>query len=84
MKHKNRAPNNYGVVKRTSNKDHIIIENCINAYVDAGNDIKGMWRYLSQVIATKEITEPYAKICAYEAMNVIKSSERIYNKIIGE
>lgn len=83
-KPRNRAPDNYGNVRRSKEHTHVLIENCINAYVDAGNDIKGVWDYLKQVIATGDITEPYAKVICYEAMNVIKSSERFYNNLLKE
>lgn len=82
MKNRNRAPNYCGVVKRNSQRDHVLQENCINAYVDAGNDIKGIWNYLRTVIDAGDITEPYAKIICYEAMNTIKSSERFYKQLI--
>lgn len=74
MKHKNKHSPNY---------DRVIIENCINAYVDSGNTIAGMWEYLSRLIAIGDITEPYAKEKSVEALNVIKSSERMYKNILG-
>lgn len=79
---RNRAPNFYGVSKRNANYEHIIQENCINAYVDSGNTIKGIWDYLNTLIAAGDITEPYAKEYANKALNTIKSSERMYNNIL--
>lgn len=69
-KHKNRA--------RPKNYNRIIVENCINAYVDGGNDIQAMWKYLRTLIDNHEITEPYAKIKAKESLDCIKETERIY------
>lgn len=63
---------------RSPNYDRVIIENCINAYVDSGNCIQGIWDYLGKLIAIGDITEPYAKEKCAEALNVIKSSERMY------
>lgn len=82
MKRKNRAPNNYGVTKRTASYEHVIQENCINAYVDGGNNIQAIWAYLNQLIAVGDVTEPFAKQQARAALDTIKSSERLYNKLI--
>lgn len=68
---------------RSPNYDRVIIENCINAYVDSGNTIAGIWEYLTRLINIGDITEPYAKEKCNEALNVIKSSERMYKNILG-
>ena len=74
MKHKKRSPN--------KNYNRVIVENCINAYVDGGNNIQAMWGYLRELIGRGDITEPYAKEKASEALDVIKSSERMYRKLM--
>ena len=70
--------------QRSPNYDRVIIENCINAYVDGGNSIVAMWDYLKRLIAIGDITEPYAKQKSVEALNVIKGAERLYKTRIGE
>ena len=55
----------------------VIVENCINAYIDGGNNIQAMWDYLRLLIGRGDITEPYAKEKAHEALDVIKSTERM-------
>ena len=55
----------------------VILENCINAYIDGGNNIQAMWDYLRMLIGRGDITEPYAKEKAREALDVIKSTERM-------
>lgn len=74
-KHKNRSPN----------YEHVIVENCINAFVDGGNSIKAMWdNYLTPLVNSGEITEPYAKMKARESLDVIIPAYKDYKKIIGE
>lgn len=70
--------------QRSPNYDRVIIENCINAYVDGGNSITAMWDYLKRLITIGDITEPYAKQKSVEALNVIKGAERLYKTRIGE
>lgn len=65
---------------RSPNYDDVIIENCINAYVDGGNSIASMWDYLNRLIGIGDITEPYAKQKSREALNAIKGAERLYKK----
>ena len=72
MKRKNRNP---------THNTPSLLENCINAYVD-GNKIQGIWDYLRPLIDAGEISQPYAKEVASNALDVIKSSERTYRKII--
>lgn len=69
---------------RSPNYEHVLQENCINAYVDGGNSIQAMWQYLRRLIDLGDITEPYAKEVAEKSLNAIKSAERIYNKILRE
>lgn len=57
--------------------DRVIVENCINAYIDGGNNIQAMWDYLRLLIGRGDITEPYAKVKAKESLDCIKSTERL-------
>ena len=82
MKTRNKAPNYCGVTKRTVNYEHIIQENCINAYVDGGNNIPAIWAYLNTLIGAGEITEPFAKEQARKALDSIKGAERLYKTVL--
>lgn len=77
MKHKNKhSPKKY---------DKVIIENCINAFVDSDNSVKGMWdTYIRPLVDSGQITEPYAQQKAREALDVVIPTYKQYKKIIGE
>ena len=68
---------------RTPTYDKVIIENCITAFVDGGNSIKAMWdNYLTPLVNAGDITEPYAKLKAREALDVIIPAYKILSKEI--
>jgi len=75
-------PRSKRLITRSPNYENVIQENCINAYVDAGNSIQGVWDYLRRLIDIGDITEPYAKEQAKKAIDAIKSAERMYKQIL--
>lgn len=65
--------------------ERVIVENCITAFIDGGNSIKAMWdNYLTPLVERGDITQPYAKQKAREALDTIVPAYKDMLKLINK